>query len=199
MPVSQALAIMDKDVGTAIDRCSRLQRLTALPQAAEQHFRPETCELARGRTSLYRACRTRVRRAQAFRRFNTNTERRDELVIPLAGKPRFDPSRPKCPKSPRPTSGASSGTTRSLSARCSLARGLLGGHRVISRCVSSPMSASWWTCWRPPTAPPSGADNWHDAVCAWVPSLVVLPALNFWSESIVHQGLLGNYAMRIRW
>ena len=29
--------------------------------------------------------------------------------------------------------------------------------------------------------------------------LVALPVLNFFSESISHQGLRGNYAMRIRW
>jgi ATP-binding cassette subfamily B multidrug efflux pump len=29
--------------------------------------------------------------------------------------------------------------------------------------------------------------------------LIVLPLLKFWYEAVVHQGLLGNFAMRIRW
>ncbi|WP_368905123.1 ABC transporter ATP-binding protein [Taklimakanibacter lacteus] len=29
--------------------------------------------------------------------------------------------------------------------------------------------------------------------------LVVLPVLKFWYEAVVHQGLIGNFAMRIRW
>ncbi len=29
--------------------------------------------------------------------------------------------------------------------------------------------------------------------------LVILPVLKFWYEAVVHQGLIGNFAMRIRW
>jgi ATP-binding cassette, subfamily B, multidrug efflux pump len=42
-------------------------------------------------------------------------------------------------------------------------------------------------------------DHWLDLAGMGVLVLVVLPVLKFWYEAVIHQGLIGNFAMRTRW
>jgi ATP-binding cassette subfamily B multidrug efflux pump len=42
-------------------------------------------------------------------------------------------------------------------------------------------------------------DHWLDLTGMGVLVLMVLPFLKFWYEAVVHQGLIGNFAMRTRW
>jgi ATP-binding cassette, subfamily B, multidrug efflux pump len=42
-------------------------------------------------------------------------------------------------------------------------------------------------------------DHWLGLAGMGVLVLVVLPVLKFWYEAVIHQGLIGNFAMRTRW